>query len=80
MKKFVRKAKVIGEVFVKGTLLQFERPNSLGLAATVGLYQGLKYNGSLARGVKAGAVTLAVFGVIDGVRMVLYNIDYIKNA
>ena len=80
MKKFVRKAKMIGYIFGRGVVLQSVESSSVGIATTVGLYQGLKYNGSLARGVKAAGATLAVLCTFNGVNMVIRNIDAIKQA
>lgn len=80
MKKFLRKAKVIGELFGKGVAMQFESDSAMALAGVVGLYQGLKYRGSLARGVKASVAVVAVLGTVDGIRMVIKNREFIKSA
>ena len=80
MKKFVRKAKLIGYIFGKGFACQMAETNTFGAAATIGLYQGLKYNGNLVRGLKASGATLVVICAANGARMIFHNIDAIKEA
>lgn len=80
MNKFVRKAKAVGEVFIEGALAQLADPGTLSIAATVGLFQGLKYNGNLVRGIKGGTATLGVLAAVNGIRCIFKNIDYIKQV
>jgi hypothetical protein len=51
---------------------------TIGAAASIGLMQGLKYNGSFKRGIKGGLVTLGVFMVANGVYNVVSFWDKIK--
>jgi hypothetical protein len=79
MNNYVFKAKMVAELFGMGVKTEMENSGSLGFAGLVGLYQGLKYNGSLIRGLKAGAATFGVFAAISGVRSVTDNWSIIKN-
>ena len=78
MKRFLRRAKTTGVIFAKGFAKQIE--GSMWLACGVGLYQGLKYGGSLARGVKAGIAVLGAFGTANGVSNILANRDAINRS
>lgn len=80
MKTYKKLAGVVtrtGKAFSTGFGLVFTSPEALEVAAMVGVYQGLKYNGSLKRGVKAGVVVAAVYGCINGVMNVAGNKKYI---
>lgn len=50
--KTIEKVKFVASVFHHGGMHQLENEWTIGVAATVGLHQGLKYNGSIKRGVK----------------------------
>lgn len=65
------------EAFAGGVSSQALDEETVGLATMIGLYQGLKYNGSLERGVKAGVGSFAVMTSINGVVNVLRNADTI---
>ena len=78
MKKFVRKAKAAGVIFAKGFMTQVE--STIWLATAIGLYQGLKYGGSVVRGVKAGVVVLTALGTATGVSDLLANRETINRA
>ena len=73
MNKNLRKAKLVGVAFLNGFEHAAIDEDNLSIAGFVGLYQGLKYNGNLKRGITSGLVTLAVFSTIDGVRTVTKN-------
>ena len=80
MKTYKKVAGVLtrtGKAFSTGFGLVFTSPEALGVSATIGIYQGLKYNGSLKRGVKAGVVVATVYGCINGVMSVAGNKKYI---
>ena len=62
-KKFIRKARIFKRGFVQG-LSQDEAPMIIGL---VTLTQGLKYKGSLVRGLEGGVATILVFGTVGGI-------------
>lgn len=58
-------------VFKNGFVQQIISGGTFATSATVGIYQGLKYSGSLKRGITAGLATEAVFATINGVRNVI---------
>ena len=78
MNKNLKKAEVVGKVFLKGFKASVVSESSIGTATFVGFYQGLKYNGSLRRGINSGVVTLTILGTIDGVGTVAKNWTIIK--
>lgn len=80
MKKILRQAKMVGYLFGKGIFKQAQENDTLALASMVGLSQGLKYTGSLVRGLKAGIVTVLVIGAVNGGRTIYANRVAIKNA
>lgn len=65
------------KLFKDGFMGQVLREDTIGVAAGVGIIQGLKYAGSMKRGVVAGAATLAVLGTVNGIRNVIVNKDKI---
>lgn len=69
------KVKTGAKLFAAGFTAQVTDSETLGVAACVGIIQGLKYAGSMKRGVMAGAATLAVLGTVNGVRTVIDNRD-----
>ena len=73
MKKLVKKANKIGELFIEGALNQLTVDGTMQMVTVVGLYQGLKYNGNLSRGIKAGGATLIVLSCLNGARTVVAN-------
>ena len=73
MKKLVKKANRIGELFIDGALDGLTTEGTMEVTAMVSLYQGLKYNGSLKRGVKTGAVVLTGLCCLNGIRRVVEN-------
>jgi len=80
MKTYKKLAGVVtrtGKAFGMGFGLVFTKPDALEVAAIAGLYQGLKYNGSLKRGIKAGVVVATVYGCINGIVNVAGNKEYI---
>lgn len=56
----VNKAKFIGTVLIGGAKTQLKQEWVWGLAAVVGLQQGLKYKGSIKTGIAGGTAVLAV--------------------
>ena len=70
MKK-LEKAKLVVSLFHYGGMNQLEQDWVIGTAAGIGLMQGLKYNGSIKRGVKASAATLGVMYVANGFNNVI---------
>lgn len=78
MKVFLRKAKAASAIFVKGFVAQVE--STIWIATAIGLYQGLKYGGSIARGVKTGVIVLTALGTATGVSDLLANRETINRA
>lgn len=78
--KLQRQATIIKEIAIGSAKLVLEDERSYALAGTVGLIQGLKYNGSLNRGVKAGVSTMGVMVGVNIVRNIVGNFEGIKNA
>lgn len=62
--------KTIGQVFIGGAKLVLEQDWTYGTAAIIGLTQGLKYTGSIKRGVIGGAATLGTIALANGI----YNV------
>lgn len=69
MDKIGKGAKVFGEAFVK----QVTNVDTIASGMGVGVYQGLKYNGSIERGVKAGLSYVGIMGALNGVTRVVQN-------
>lgn len=78
MTQISKTAKVVGKVFMAGFKTQLAEESTLATGVTIGVMQGLKYNGNVKRGVKAGLATVGVFATANGVKSVMSNIDYIK--
>lgn len=66
-------------MFKYSALNQLKSEDTFVIGIGVGLYQGLKYNGNLARGVKAGISTMLVLSAATGVMNVMQNWDKLKN-
>lgn len=69
MSKIGKGSKVFGEAFAK----QVTDANTIASSVGVGAYQGLKYNGSVKRGVKAGLSYLGIMGALNGAANVVSN-------
>lgn len=78
MESLQKKAKVAGEIFVEAFLIQMGSEETLTVGVAAGLHQGLKYNGSVKRGIKAASATMGVMCAVNGVMNVINNIDFIK--
>jgi exosortase/archaeosortase len=78
VKKLKRKAKRIGYITIGSVLKQISDGATLSLGIGVGLIQGLKYNGSLKRGIKAGLVTVGVVASVNVVRNIADNWEAIN--
>lgn len=75
-----RKVAVIKDIVIERTLAQIEDPRTLGLAGSAGLWQGLKYRGSLKLGLKAGLATAGVMVGLNVINGLIEDKDKIKNA
>ena len=80
MESLQKKAKVAGKLFGDAFLVQMGGESTLTMGVAAGLHQGLKYNGSVKRGVKAAAATMGVMCALNGVLNVYNNIDVIKKT
>lgn len=70
---------LIYSTFKYAALSQLKNEDTFVVGVGVGLYQGLKYNGNLVRGVKNGVATMLVLSAATGVLNVMQNWDKIKN-
>ena len=75
----LEKIMMAGEVFYYSAKSQMMKESTIGMAAMVGLGQGLKYNGNFKNGVKCGIATLLVLSGINGITNVVENYDKIKS-
>ena len=80
MESLQKKAKVAGKIFGEAFLVQMGSETTLTMGVAAGVRQGLKYNGSVKRGVKAAAATMGVMCALNGVLNVYNNIDVIKET
>ena len=80
METLQNKAKITGQLFINGFSHTFTQDENLQVAVGVGLYQGLKYNGSFKRGLKAASTTMAVIATVNGVLTVMSNVELIQKV
>ena len=80
MDKLQKQAKMTGQLFMMGFSNTFKGEENIQVAAAVGLYQGLKYNGSVKRGLKAAGATMGVIATINGTLAVMSNMDIISKV
>ena len=73
MNKTTERIGLAGAAFGVGFGSSLEDTNTWAIAVTVGIYQGLKYNGSLKNGIVAGVSTLAVLASAEGIRTLILN-------
>jgi len=73
-----QKIKFTAIAFYQGAKISFFSPDTLFAGAAIGLYQGLKYNGNLKRGITAGLTTCAVIAGITGITTVAENMKKIN--
>lgn len=66
--------------FKHSALSQLKRDDTFAIAAAAGLYQGLKYKGSIVRAIKACAATAVGLAVLNGVQNVVVHWDKIKGV
>lgn len=69
MKKTGKGLSVFGEAFVK----QVISVDAIAAGVSVGIIQGMKYNGSIERGIKSGLGYVASIGAVNGVVNVVTN-------
>lgn len=73
-----RKGKLIGDIAVSSVMKEIANETTVKMGVGVGLLQGLKYNGNLKRGVKAGLTTVGVVAGMNAVMNIASNWDNIK--
>lgn len=78
--KILDKVKFVGTVFVGGCKEQLKQPWVIGTAAGIGLSQGLKYNGSIKRGITGSVATITVLCAANGVYNIVTFWDKIKEV
>jgi hypothetical protein len=80
MEKYKGKVEIINRIVKNSTRVMLEDSRTYTMAVGVGLWQGLKYNGSFKRGAKAGAATVSVMVGANIIQNIIINLDEIKNA
>ena len=80
MEKKFSKIGLTYATFKYAALSQLAHEDTFIMGIGVGIYQGLKYNGSLSRGLKAGGVTMLVISAASGVMNVLQLRGAIEEA
>ena len=70
-------AKRTRKAFVGGFEKQCMDGGTLGTAAACGIYQGLKYKGSIKRGVATTGIVLVAMAAFNGVANIFRNKEYI---
>lgn len=78
--KHLRRAKVAGKIFMDAAIKSATNADTITVATTTGLVQGLKYRGSLKRGIEGCVGTMIVLGVANGLLSVGTNWEVIKRA
>lgn len=76
--KIQRQAKTAGLVFKMGFMAQIQEHGTIGIATTVGIWQGMKYKGSFKNGIIAGVGTLIILGSVNGTLTLVRNKDVVK--
>lgn len=74
----LNRIQAIGVTFIGGAKSQLKQEWVYSMAVVVGLSQGLKYTGSLKRGIIGGAATLGAIAVANGVYNVVSYWDELK--
>ena len=64
--------------FKYAALSQLKREETLMVSAAAGIIQGLKYTGSIKRGVTAAVTVAATLSAVNGIHNVMLNMDKIK--
>jgi hypothetical protein len=70
---------LVKKIAVASTWEVLEQPETYKWSAGIGLYQGLKYGGSVSRGLKGGVATIAVMAGAKFVNNLVQHKDEIKN-
>lgn len=79
MKRLQYKIELGARLFAAGFKSQVKDEHTLSLAGIIGLYQGLKYKGSIKTGAFTTAAVLGAAGVYNGTITVAKNWSLIKS-
>ena len=74
----LQKLNFMFQVVKGGAKEQLKQQWTFGAGVAVGLSQGLKYNGSIKRGVNSGLATIIVIAAANGFSELMNNWDKIK--
>jgi hypothetical protein len=80
MNKKLEAIKLGAGVFYYSAKNQLLDTDTITVSATLGLIQGLKYNGNLKQGLKAGVGTLLTWSIVSGVVNVIEQSKKIKEV
>jgi hypothetical protein len=75
-----RRLSMVKDIAKDSALIQIRDVKTFQWAAGIGLYQGLKYRGSLKQGLKAGVATIVVVTGCNIISNVINKIDDIRKA
>ena len=80
MLNILGKVSCIATIVARSFAVEATDPNCLSLAAVTGLYQGLKYKGSIKAGIKGSLATVVVFGALTSVENIVRNWELVKES
>lgn len=80
MLNILGKVSCIATIVARSFAIEATDPNALSSAMVVGLYQGLKYKGSIKAGVKGSIATLVVFGTMNSIENIVRNWELVKES
>lgn len=76
----LQKCNFVGTVFAGGAKAQLKQEWTWAAAAVAGLYQGLKYKGSLKSGIAGGVAVLGALAIASGAYNLVTYSDKIKEV
>lgn len=76
----VRKTKKVADLFVKGFKREAGSDWNMGLSTAAGIWQGLKYKGSVKKGLQAGIGTYISLNAVNGLSNVINHWDEVKKS
>lgn len=76
----LEKTNFVGTVFKGGVKAQLKQDWLWGTAASIGLYQGLKYKGDVKAGMTAGLAVILVTSGVNGLYNIVSHWDKIKEV
>lgn len=74
------KAKTATELFARGFKQEAASDWNMGLSAAAGIFAGLKYKGSVKRGMQAGLTTWVALNTVNGIQNVMNNWEKVKRS